>query len=210
MNLAKLFDTQKVLDARIMENHPELVGQNNLDWKILALQVELGECANEWRGFKKWSNDQEPRVEDDVPCSLCDGTGDLNYEWIQEDAEGTGNHEFIECIDCDCTGVFHVRNPLLEEYVDCLHFILSIGLELKLDTEDWIFEGITYHSIITQFIALNEMVSELFRNPFATKFLEVVETFIGLGEMLEFEWEQVEQAYYEKNEINHNRQANGY
>ncbi|GGA31310.1 hypothetical protein GCM10011384_20990 [Psychrobacillus lasiicapitis] len=30
---------------------PELRGQNNPDWKILVLQVELGECANEWRGF---------------------------------------------------------------------------------------------------------------------------------------------------------------
>ena len=40
MNLSKLFEMQRELDERIMDEHPELKGQNNLDWKILALQVE--------------------------------------------------------------------------------------------------------------------------------------------------------------------------
>ncbi|MGE7977329.1 dUTP diphosphatase [Psychrobacillus sp. NPDC093200] len=214
MNLAKLFDTQKVLDARIMENHPELVGQNNLDWKILALQVELGECANEWRGFKKWSKDQEPRVEEDIPCSLCDGTGDLNYEWIQEDAEGTGNHEFIECIDCDCTGVIGVRNPLLEEYVDCLHFILSIGLELEFT--DLCINHSSVKRLPEQidsminFSTVFSFVDQLRRSKSFHWYDSLFERFVVLGFSLGFTWEQIEQAYFEKNEINHNRQANGY
>ncbi|MEK3887750.1 dUTP diphosphatase [Bacillus sp. FSL K6-3431] len=110
LNLIKLFEMQKVLDDRILDEHPELKGQNNLDWKILALQVELGECANEWRGFKKWSKDQEPRIEEDVSCNACDGTGDLNYEFVQEEAEGSGGHEYIDCEICDCTGISGVRN----------------------------------------------------------------------------------------------------
>lgn len=40
MNLSKLFEEQQKLDEHIMDEHPELKGQNNLDWKILALQVE--------------------------------------------------------------------------------------------------------------------------------------------------------------------------
>ena len=43
LNLTKLFETQAKLDEHIMQEHPELRGQNNLDWKLLALQVELGE-----------------------------------------------------------------------------------------------------------------------------------------------------------------------
>lgn len=49
MNLQKLFETQTQLDEHIYTKHPELHGQDNLDWKILALQVELGELANEWK-----------------------------------------------------------------------------------------------------------------------------------------------------------------
>src|SRR5690606_10952805 len=33
------------------------------------------------------------------------------------------------CGYCEETGI--EENPLLEEYVDCLHFLLSIGLELE-------------------------------------------------------------------------------
>ena len=63
MNLEKLFQMQKELDARILEEHPVQEGEDRLAKKILALLVELGELANEWRGCKYWSNDQEPRTE---------------------------------------------------------------------------------------------------------------------------------------------------
>ena len=70
MNLKNLFETQAALDEHIMQEHPELRGQNNLDWKLLALQVELGKCANKWRGFKKWSKDQKPRTKIEHLCIL--------------------------------------------------------------------------------------------------------------------------------------------
>lgn len=61
MNLYKLFKIQAKLDEKIVKEKG-LEGQDLLDKKILALQVELGELANEWRGFKFWSNDQKPRT----------------------------------------------------------------------------------------------------------------------------------------------------
>src|SRR6185312_3767022 len=91
MNLIKLFETQSKLDARIVEEK-SLQGRDMLPEKILALLVELGELANEWRGFKFWSNKQSPAIRPSNPIEH--------------------------------------GNPMLEEYVDCLHFILSIGLEL--------------------------------------------------------------------------------
>lgn len=68
MNLTKLFEAQRVLDERIEQKHPRVKGENRLESKSLALQVELGECANEWRGFKFWSKDQTPRTK--VPVTL--------------------------------------------------------------------------------------------------------------------------------------------
>src|SRR5690625_2546043 len=111
MNLSKLFKIQKQLDERIVKEKG-LEGQDLLDKKILALQVELGELAQNWRGFKYWSNDQDPRIKDykQMRCKWCNGSGD----------DGTG-----VCPDCRSSGdVYKEYNPLLEEYVDCLHFIL--------------------------------------------------------------------------------------
>lgn len=117
MNLTKLFEMQKVLDERI-NKEKGLEGQDLLPQKILALLVELGELANEWRGFKFWSKRQFP----------------TNLEVHSIDKEGN----------------VYYRNTLLEEYVDCLHFLLSIGLELSVNTNH-IFKAETYHETVTQF-----------------------------------------------------------
>jgi dimeric dUTPase (all-alpha-NTP-PPase superfamily) len=189
LELQKLFQMQKELDEHIMTEHPEMRGQNNLDWKILALQVELGECANEWRGFKKWSNDQEPRT-----------------KVVIKEPQG-------QCADV-------IKYPLLEEYVDCLHFILSIGLELKL-------QELKINPLENEFTSVLEAFQHsfnwtvnlnyvLFDEPFSTEYriertyFNLISVFVTLGELLGFTWEQVEEAYFSKNAVNHSRQDGGY
>jgi dimeric dUTPase (all-alpha-NTP-PPase superfamily) len=39
---------------------------------------------------------------------------------------------------------------------------------------------------------------------------ELLASFIVLGEMLGFTWEQIEKAYLRKNAVNHQRQESGY
>ena len=205
MNLEKLFKLQKELDDHIEKNHPRQEGEDRLAKKILALQVELAECAQESRCFKFWSKDQEPRIKDykQIKCKWCNGSGD----------DGTG-----VCPDCKSSGdVYKEYNPLLEEYVDCLHFILSIGLDLKLGGP-YVIGTYKGPSIIRQFnfvyqdiskldVAINEDWEE---DEIFEQYDELVRGFLGLGEMLGFTWQQIEQAYLEKNKINHERQANGY
>ncbi|MEA0565002.1 dUTP diphosphatase [Lysinibacillus irui] len=200
MNLTKLFETQAALDEHIMQEHPELRGQNNLDWKLLALQVELGECANEWRGFKKWSKDQEPRTK--------------LYTWIN----GIG-----ECVESKNDprmlaenlqlNAFRIKNSLLEEYVDCLHFILSIGLEFDVAEElDWDELTSDEKDLTKQFQMVFAQVTDLNDCLFATNegWQELFGEFYWLGTLLGFTWEQVEEAYYAKNKVNHERQNVGY
>src|SRR5690606_3046979 len=104
MNLAKLFEMQRFLDEHI-NKEKGLEGQHLLDKKILALHVELGGLAQNWRGFKFWSEDQEPRYETvEIYVHGYDGPGQDTRASIQE----------------------YQAQPILEEYVDCLHFILSI------------------------------------------------------------------------------------
>lgn len=197
MNLKPLFEIQRKLDDHIMDEHPELKEQNNLEWKILALQVEIGECANEWRGFKKWSHDQEPRTR--------------VYD---------KNNSRIEKV------VF--KNPLLEEYVDGLHFVLSIGLEnyswynelLPVNQGLRNTDPIKYENTIKQFNYLFETVGYFMdccldheigtASEVEEQYEIIVRMYLGLGEMLGFSWEQIEQAYMKKNAINHQRQNEGY
>ncbi len=165
MNLQKLFETQAELDKKIVEEKG-LQGQDLLDMKILALQVELGELANELpEVFKFWSNKQN------------------DYE------------------------------KALKEYVDGLHFILSIGNEICAEQYKP-KKLISFNDNITnQFNSIFKLIGEwdkvillIDRN----NYYVVFNNFLHLGEMLGFTWEQIESAYYEKNEVNHARQANGY
>lgn len=184
MNLNKLFEIQAGLDYHIVKEKG-LEGQGLLDKKILALQVELGELANEQRTWKFWSHDQRPRGQ---------GTY-LEYRPVDQG----GNH-------------WVTKNPLLEEYVDCLHFILSIGLDKKYTTGITVdLEEMRYEDTITkQFSEVFYYITELGSMQGYEEYLDLVESFAVLGDCLGFTWEQIEQAYLAKNQINHERQLNGY
>ncbi len=218
MNLNKLFTLQDKLDDHI-KKEKGLEGQDLLDKKILALQVELGELANEWRGFKFWKVNPKPRTRIEHICTVCGGTGDENYDNYLDNIEGGYTHEYIKCEDCDGTGKLGDSNPLLEEFVDCLHFILSIGLDLKIDhTEIFVGQDFTVDRNITKTFTKLMCMPERFENAIGDDdygfyidwYEELLVCFIGLGEMLGFTWEQIEQAYISKNETNHERQVNGY
>lgn len=164
MNLSKLFEIQMELDECIENKHPEIKNKNNLDWKILALLVELGECANEWRGFKKWSNDQETRTE-----------------------------------------------KMLEEYVDCLHFILSIGLEINYDTnKEFNVNENSYKDVLTYFNETFLSIGLFYYNRKDYDYSDLVVNLLDLGTYLGFTWEQIEKAFIDKTEISYQRQNNGY
>jgi len=197
LNLAKLFELQRKLDEHIEKEHPRKPGEDRLAKKILALVVELGELANEARFFKYWSYNQKPRTEELGECPLCKGTGDLGTVWAEN------------CIECRGTGKVVVKNPLLEEYVDCLHFLLSIGLDENIGTLEWEqIEPWKRESIIDQFIDLFDCTVRLKTD--ITEYVVIWDYFIGLGEMLGFSWEEVEEAYMRKNAVNHERQESGY
>lgn len=218
LRMLKMFKMQAELDRKIIEEKG-LEGQDLLPGLILALQVELGECANEWRGFKFWSKDQQPCTEKLIECSLCMGTGDENYEMVAEDAEGIGGHEYIKCEECHGEGTTGTKNPLLEEYVDCLHFILSIG------------NSIGYSSRICNVNLLSRIIKEVsvekaFLGVFKSvafllteiddlgiayhHYRKIFNGFNELGKALGFTPKEIEDAYMKKNAVNHLRQQEGY
>lgn len=219
MKLVDLFNQQRILDAEIEQKHPIHPGENRLAKKLLALSVELGECANEWRGFKFWSENQKARTYKHLgDCAECDTTGIVQ--------------KIAMCEKCDGRGYLR-GNPLLEEYIDCLHFALSIGNDYTdrhgegeetsaflnifdyLDDED---DEYPAESIVFQFNGIYNLIGLLSDKTDETYPVEyaleacskMINNVIGLGEMLGFTWEDIMKAYAEKNKINHERQANAY
>lgn len=171
MELKQLFDMQRTLDERIIKQH-YLEGKDLFEQRILALNVELAELAQETRCFKFWSMIKRPSAR------------------------------------------------VLDELVDVLHFLLSVGLELEMDSSA--VEHIKRKTIeevestpISQdkssvFNALFYSVSELKRSSFFLDYHIVFDDFVILYTNLGFTWEQVTQAYMEKNKENHDRQDRGY
>lgn len=201
LNLEKLLNMQKDLDTRIIKEHG-LKGQDLYPNTVLALQVEIAELANEARFFKHWSHDQKPRTSVSLP--------------MKPPLRG-----------------MRIVNRVLEEYVDCLHFYLSIAIQkgwqeaLYLHPESLIsikkqgLEG----GLTASFNAMNYM---LLKSYMEVKPVEKIEKefgestqqfyfrtawflFISIGIVgFEFTLEQIEQAYFDKNKVNHERQSGGY
>lgn len=167
MNFAKLYELQRQLDERIITER-NLQGDDLLENTVLALQVELGECANEWRGFKHWSNDQEPRKE-----------------------------------------------KMLEEYIDCLHFYLSLARQLGLNGKKFTYPNYNeIHTLAKLFKDSMSIIGKIEDDDCADEniclFFESWQRFCRIGRKLGYTFETLEAAYLTKNAINHERQANGY
>ncbi|MBU8888097.1 dUTP diphosphatase [Bacillus sp. FJAT-27001] len=227
MNLQKMFEMQKALDDRIIKEKG-LEGQDLLPNLILALQVELAECANEWRGFKHWSNNQKPRTK----LSTTVGATPENASFFRCENDNCGEHlskkdfenlfdpDYEECPICKvgCVTAFRDKNPLLEEYVDCLHFILSIGNRLGWNDNETIDDVVVQHLISEKGFDTAKTFSCLlsiaygfhFSNVEKRTYISLFTTFFELGSKLGFKWEQIEAAYMDKNAVNHQRQQEGY
>ncbi|MBM7614983.1 dUTP diphosphatase [Alkaliphilus hydrothermalis] len=161
MNIQELFNIQKILDTKILQEH-KLEGEDLVSRKIMALQVELGELANETRCFKYWS---------------------------KKNPSG--------------------KQIILEEYVDCLHFVLSIGLEInfmEVSAEIKMEET----TEVDQFLKVFANIADFQRDLSHEMYVTLWGNFILLGAIIGFSWEEINTAYLRKNEINHQRQVEGY
>lgn len=108
---------------------------------------------------------------------------------------------------CQCEGKRY-KNLLLEEYVDGLHFIISLGLEIDYeDMEYFKWHKQKAHTITEQYIIVTKWAAAMLEDDY---YFELFHAYIHLGVMLGFSWKQIEQAYIDKNKVNHQRQENGY
>lgn len=98
---------------------------------------------------------------------------------------------------------------VLEEYVDGIHFILSLGIKQNL--------GFDSSGIMTVEKSETEQFNDVFEacvtfknNPGSEQYHQLFTKFLQLGDKLGFSEQAIQEAYYKKNEINYKRQNEGY
>ncbi|WP_377888225.1 dUTP diphosphatase [Alkalihalobacillus sp. R86527] len=162
MNFERLLELQKTLDDRILDEH-HLHTSDLFSRKLLALQVEVGELANETRCFKFWS------TKSPAPKEI-----------------------------------------ILEEYVDGIHFILSLGLELGISEVSSYEQKDVSQSPVIAFQEVYHAIDILRENQNVESFHVLLEKYLQLAIAIDLNIDAIERAYLKKNEINHQRQNQGY
>ncbi|MCA1031997.1 dUTP diphosphatase [Bacillus timonensis] len=97
---------------------------------------------------------------------------------------------------------------ILEEYVDGLHFILSIGIELKY--EPTVLQLELSNDLVSNFMSLYREISHFQKEYSHSAFNEIFNHYLSLGKSLGYSHNQIENAYMSKNDKNHIRQQKGY
>ena len=180
--LSQLFDAQAQLDEAIYEKHAIENKEQNLRFIFTALFTEVGEMANEWRGFKTWSTDREPRYE-----KLLVETVDVLH--------------FLLSIGLLC----HKREVLSE-------IVLPPYSAPNRSLEQVNERFLRLHQEIGFFVKMNKVYADAHReDSFSIKrYANLMQEYFRLVYEIGFSFEEIIKAYYKKNAVNLQRQEEGY
>ena len=100
------------------------------------------------------------------------------------------------------------REKALVEYVDCLHFALSVTYHQNLyNTNDMMKKWHDYEELSKE--ADEYAITEILEN-IVTSRLTKLHHLLILGNKLGFTWEEIYEAYKKKNQINYERLSSNY
>lgn len=101
------------------------------------------------------------------------------------------------------------QEVILEEYVDGIHFILSLGIEIgirSIDEPEVLEEGDPTEEFLKVYSEVNRFSDERSVENLLTLFQQ----YLQLGRILGLKSEDIHESYLKKNEVNYQRQQEGY
>lgn len=98
---------------------------------------------------------------------------------------------------------------ILEEYVDNIHFLLSIGLHKGYEFSHIDF-SITYFNDTEQFNHVFEKCMHFYKDQTEENYQSMFKEYLRLAKLLGFSEKDIQEAYHKKNEVNYERQEKGY
>ena len=105
------------------------------------------------------------------------------------------------------------REKALEEYCDCLHFLLSIGNDIGIKGYEYQRKEHDLKTVIDMRIlvlGINNMISRTYAGDAENEYKELLDHFLLFGEKLGFHKNEIITHYELKHAENYSRQANGY
>ncbi len=103
------------------------------------------------------------------------------------------------------------KKVILEEFVDGIHFILSLGLECGFANQVSIsgYQSRTT-GLTEQFLEVYRSANEFRVTRSLQEYQNLFQAYLYLASLLDFSNDEIEQAYIQKNEVNYERQQQGY
>ncbi|MEQ7221411.1 dUTP diphosphatase [Vagococcus fluvialis] len=205
MNFKKLQAMQLELDNSILSAKPQMTAEERFNKTLVALSVEVSEVANCAEHFKFWK----------------DNKGKIDRDKYQNWAEVGTNKEWYEYYDEDGSTIkisaeqAH-KLTLVEETSDCLHFILSLANQIGYVIDGHYNELEETETIESVFLNLVFQITLLQRYDVVYSKADevtlqcVINNYFQYIEKLGITTQELEQAYYEKNEENYRRLREGY
>jgi dimeric dUTPase (all-alpha-NTP-PPase superfamily) len=103
------------------------------------------------------------------------------------------------------------KEVILEEFVDGIHFILSLGIECGFhQTLKEVIEDAPALNITDQFHVIFERVHIFHKSKSLKDYLLLFEAYLQLAALLGITNEEIVDAYFTKNKVNYQRQENNY
>lgn len=100
---------------------------------------------------------------------------------------------------------------ILEEFVDGIHFILSLGIECGFEHEVVLTDETEQTKDLTeQFLTIYKRIGEFQETRSLQAFELMLQAYLHLASLMGFTNNQIQQAYIKKNEVNYERQQQGY
>ncbi|MBY0222388.1 dUTP diphosphatase [Mammaliicoccus sciuri] len=100
---------------------------------------------------------------------------------------------------------------VLEEYVDSIHFLLSLGIEKGFDDlDEWPTSDELERDLTQLFLQTGQSIYKFLDDLTFDNYKDVWMRYGALAKTLGFTEQQIIQAYIDKNEENYARQRNGY
>ena len=101
------------------------------------------------------------------------------------------------------------QDIVLDEYVDGLHFFLSLGIDIDVSRKTY---NHTKHadSLTEQVLKVYELVAQFYKKQDEKSYIKAFQAFINITPLLKVRWSTIERAYFKKLGENYNRQDNNY
>ena len=101
------------------------------------------------------------------------------------------------------------QDIVLDEYVDGLHFFLSLGIDINVSKKAY---NHTKHAsdLTEQILEVYRLASIFLKKQDEKSYIKAFQAFINIVPLLKVRWSTIEKAYYKKLGENYNRQDNNY